>query len=192
MIRQITYYHDRLPAIASVIGTFKNLGECFAGMWTSQLPYCLLWSTEENDGVKSYRPARSISPLSSPPSWSWASVKGGRYHQTRFSKRGTSYLEVHDIGVTVPSHNAGLHVTGGKIRLEGKLFSMSLAEEAATPGISFEIYPDDTLDDEQKYFALIVLEEAAHRSGSSDCSRNTVTFAAIAIRMMSPESPDFC
>lgn len=70
--RQISLRKDRLPALSSLSHFFgKKSDNYLAGLWQSDMPMSLLWSTTGG------RPAQSLdTPYSEPPSWSWASIEG--------------------------------------------------------------------------------------------------------------------
>ncbi|KAF2496648.1 HET-domain-containing protein, partial [Lophium mytilinum] len=70
-LRKLSYDWDRLPAISSLASMFtSHLGKYLAGHWESDLPFSLLWEPRAHSGRRS-RPSER--PVSSPPSWSWAS-----------------------------------------------------------------------------------------------------------------------
>ncbi|KAH8732555.1 heterokaryon incompatibility protein-domain-containing protein [Phaeosphaeriaceae sp. PMI808] len=69
----LTVFTDKLVALAGLAQAFRRFypGEQYiAGMWRSQLPLALCWSTDSF--TTTYRPPEYVAP-----SWSWASVKGG-------------------------------------------------------------------------------------------------------------------
>ncbi|EFQ87314.1 hypothetical protein PTT_17195 [Pyrenophora teres f. teres 0-1] len=71
--RNITFWQDRLPALSSLTNYFQNdAGRYLAGLREAQLPACLLWFTIHGRRAKPPNPS-----ISSPPSWSWASIDSG-------------------------------------------------------------------------------------------------------------------
>ncbi|KAH8799041.1 heterokaryon incompatibility protein-domain-containing protein [Xylogone sp. PMI_703] len=72
---------DKLPALSGLAKKFQDcLGTTginatyLAGLWSSDLPYGLLWQTSPNESLKNYEPRRAINYRA--PSWSWASIDG--------------------------------------------------------------------------------------------------------------------
>lgn len=69
--RKLGFETDILPAISGLAKDFPEdvVGEYFAGQWSNEFPFGLLWRPDEN--VAHRRPAKYTAP-----SWSWASVVG--------------------------------------------------------------------------------------------------------------------
>ncbi|KAI8936409.1 hypothetical protein NX059_006817 [Plenodomus lindquistii] len=117
--RQMTNGKDKLPAISSLASIFEeNGGRYYAGMWETDLPACLLWSVEE--GSRS----TSCDTISSPPSWSWASIKGS-VRQEFVSSWPRHEVEVLDVGVYPSTADLRGMVSGGHITLQGVISSLT-------------------------------------------------------------------
>ncbi|KAK5651449.1 hypothetical protein OQA88_12456 [Cercophora sp. LCS_1] len=97
-VRDITYYHDRVQAIAGIALQFgmnkrcatgsgppeAGLGRYLCGVWEADLPMGLLWySLLTNAGERYYRgPHRRLRGWTV-PTWSWLSVQGDVSHADR-------------------------------------------------------------------------------------------------------------
>ena len=73
---ELTFGKDKLVALSSLISSLQSKGlargNCWAGMWEADLPYCLLWTRAAVD--KSRWPRARPSEYRA-PSWSWASLE---------------------------------------------------------------------------------------------------------------------
>lgn len=72
--RHLTYATDRLAALAGLAAQAQLSrpgARYLGGLWEDDLPYCLLWNTEDARSCRRVRPAVA-------PSWSWAGLSGGR------------------------------------------------------------------------------------------------------------------
>ncbi|KAK0751070.1 heterokaryon incompatibility protein-domain-containing protein [Schizothecium vesticola] len=87
-VRNITYYQDRVQAIASIAlqfdsGSNSGLGRYLCGIWEADLPMGLLWySLLIQSKEKHYKPHRRLRDWTV-PTWSWLSVQGDIFHQDR-------------------------------------------------------------------------------------------------------------
>lgn len=73
---ELTFGKDKLVALSGLVSTLKSKGiarsHYWAGMWDSDLPYCLLWTRAAMDQRMwpKVRPSKYRAP-----SWSWASLE---------------------------------------------------------------------------------------------------------------------
>lgn len=119
--RDLTYDSDILPALSGVAKEFQrhavpDPGRYLAGLWETDLISGLLWY---NYFRVQEVPRRSQGdPLSSPPSWSWASISC--HVRWDFQPRQTR-AEVLDVSCNLRTADDKGMVTGGRLTLCGKL-----------------------------------------------------------------------
>ena len=144
----LTVSTDKLIAFAGVAQTFTKIfkqDQYVAGMWTSQMPLALCWSTAAMS--LTYRPRDYIAP-----SWSWASVKGVIqmpfihdricYDGEKMKAPLETYCEVLDVrvGLKDPRHVTG-QVISGQLDLQGHLVGPVDWEASANDGIKIASVP---------------------------------------------------
>ncbi|MCJ1243731.1 hypothetical protein MMC30_000928 [Trapelia coarctata] len=118
----LTRPQDKLIALSGLAQRLRlRLQDTYlAGLWLRVLPSQLCWKVlacRQSNGRPSYRP-----PTYRAPSWSWAAVDGEIDFPTPyFSGGGTSLIRVVDVAVTARSGNAFGQVTGGFVKLQGRL-----------------------------------------------------------------------
>jgi hypothetical protein len=121
MRRNITFNHDRLPAISSLVQSDGRDTQLYlAGLWKSNMPKDLLWAYHGS----SHRSPISEVPLSAPPSWTWVSVSGESLAWLDYTRSEDIQAEVLE-AVAYPSTSdpTGL-VSGGHVTLRGTLLPL--------------------------------------------------------------------
>ncbi|KAL5398993.1 hypothetical protein PMIN02_001068 [Paraphaeosphaeria minitans] len=117
-----TQQRDRLAALAGLvqeIHTYTN-DEYLAGLWKKELPHALCWmlyGTLQSSDITRANEYRC-------PSWSWASLNFSGNHHLRFLDGTTTHryvTTVLDANVQSSSGNVYSNITGGYVRLQGKL-----------------------------------------------------------------------
>lgn len=126
--RDLTYDSDRLPALSGIADAFQrtltNAGTYLAGLWENDLIKGLLWrvnSPRPRSPDQTYR-----THLSSPPSWSWASIGQCPIYWPISSLRGTHAAEVIDVSCTRSTVDDKGMVSGGTLTIRGKLIPLKI------------------------------------------------------------------
>jgi len=118
--RALSYAEDKLPAVAGLAFEFSALsGDSYlAGLWRSQLPRELLWSTYPS--LHLLKP-----PTYRAPSWSWASVDNDITF-ARFPPPDAKCLAtIISCSVTPKSSESPFaEVSGGKLEIEGLVLQL--------------------------------------------------------------------
>lgn len=133
--RQISFCQDRLPAISSLTTLYEDdRGKYLAGLWEADMPACLLWSYHKGNRNKPLDPS-----VSSPPTWSWASMENGEvaYHE-EFGH--TTYVtDVLHAQINPTTTDPRGLVRGGDLTLRGPMLPVAFcfADEA---GISETVF----------------------------------------------------
>jgi len=116
----LSYPTDMLPAlsgIASVIGSSYRPGRYFAGIWERDMHYQLAWSPNlDDDEAECFRPLQERYMA---PSFSWASRIGPVSFP--WECHIVSVCKIVEAGTNLNGVDTYGKVTGGCIRLEGKL-----------------------------------------------------------------------
>jgi hypothetical protein len=134
--RNFTKYGDTLPALGGIARAFATItkDKYCAGMWESELLQCLCWFRNARlleDKKRLYEPSNM--DFSKPteyraPSWSWASINGGRVTMYNTSIDGTTPLI--NIATPVKIHLEPLdgdpygQLRSGYLTIKGSLFSL--------------------------------------------------------------------
>ena len=149
----LTVSTDKLIAFAGVAQTFIKIfkqDQYVAGMWTSQMPLALCWSTAAMS--LTYRPRDYIAP-----SWSWASVKGVIqmpfihdricYDDEKMKAPLETYCKVLNVrvGLKDPRHDTG-QVISGQLDLQCHLVGPVDWEASANDGIKVVSTPHQNSD----------------------------------------------
>lgn len=126
MKRDLTYDSDRLPALSGIANAFQRTlvgpGRYLAGLWESDLIRGLLWRVDRpRPRDPSYKTA-----LSSPPSWSWASVGQCSIYWPVGTPKGIHVAEVIDASCTRSTVDDKGMVSGGELTLRGKLIPLKI------------------------------------------------------------------
>lgn len=120
MRRYLTNDRDVLPALSGIASEFQRTrkpGRYLAGLWDNDLLRGLLWWTAKPGS----RSSSDGAYLSSPPSWSWASVKGCGINWTEEAEDPKSLAKIiHASCIPSTADDKGM-VSGGQLTLSGKL-----------------------------------------------------------------------
>lgn len=174
--RDLTFRKDRLPALSGVARRLHSSNpsmQYLAGLWLDHLPEALLWRVmkkrpeEKQDTRAREGPlgSRDSQPGAQTPSWSWASLEGGRM-STSYPERKLVVERVKIINAqTIPSGiDPFSSVKQGTIKLRGPVVATVLSyskgrnNDSATPkynltcgGISRPFIPDTPLSNESDF-----------------------------------------
>ena len=124
----LTKEKDKLIAISGIADCFeeKMKDDYLAGLWRSVLPYQLLWRVE--DPASTRRPEEYRAP-----SWSWAAIEGEvkeTFHIQQEDKVGKdTCVTILEARVTIPSSEVTDNVTGGHIKMSGRLARGTLMQQ---------------------------------------------------------------
>ncbi|KAF7948610.1 uncharacterized protein EAE97_004021 [Botrytis byssoidea] len=110
--RPLTYQIDKLPAISGIAKLLHDMTQdgYYAGLWRSQLPGALLWTSKKDNNE--YTESEKCMP-----SWSWASIRSGGItydHKDEKFKAGT---EIVSVDIQLSGSNAFGGVLGGYKRI---------------------------------------------------------------------------
>lgn len=139
---KLTYPRDKLIAISGVAKEMSKISndQYLAGLWRSQLPATLLWSTEPDGGksqymrqrhqVKSEGLANRPRPLRA-PTWSWASLDSAISFFTPATPRDGDRVVVDVLEAHVEPVAGDIHgeIMDGYLRLSCTLYPASLVYE---------------------------------------------------------------
>lgn len=132
--RNLTNDRDGLPALSGIANEFqrtRDTGRYLAGLWETDLLRGLLWRAEKPGS----RTLGDGTHLSSPPSWSWTSIRGSGIKWSKGSARDTESLaEVAYASCTLTTADDKGLVSGGQLTLRGKLIPLTV--QRYTEGIS--------------------------------------------------------
>ncbi|KAH8682829.1 hypothetical protein BGZ60DRAFT_205948, partial [Tricladium varicosporioides] len=164
---KLTRLSDRLIAIAGIAQKIQPhlKSEYLAGLWEHELPCNLLWNLYNVDD-HDLEPSRPDTYRC--PSWSWASLDFSAA-DIRLTKKDDVQMElakVLEVKIESPSEKRYSHVTGGYVRLEGKLgrVNFNTLNNALWRGDrgghwSYDCYSDVDLE----FFGLETMESCPNR-----------------------------
>lgn len=134
-VRDITYYQDRVQAIAGIALQFDNgaspdtakLGRYLCGIWEVDLPMGLLWySLLTTPREKHYKPHTRLRGWTV-PTWSWLSIQGDISHRDReivetplATVQGITYHASPDNPYGAPVDPPNLTIRGVTLEIEVK------------------------------------------------------------------------
>ncbi|KAF7949254.1 hypothetical protein EAE96_008421 [Botrytis aclada] len=118
--RPLIYQTDKLPAISGIAKLLHemNQDDYHAGLWGSQLPEALLWTSKEFNEEET----ESEKCL---PSWSWASIRSGGITYDHKYKEFKTGLELVSVGTQISGSNAFGRVLGGKLEVKAVLIPIN-------------------------------------------------------------------
>ena len=138
----LTYPSDRIIAYAGIVQHFQRLlphdDKYIAGMWRSQLPWSLVWSTHKTRPC--YRPDGYRAP-----SWAWMSVEGPVLLESKppaLAESDTLMTPCTVIDVTVETDdgtNGTGTIIGGYIRIKAPLTRVGVLDDS----LSLETSPGE-------------------------------------------------
>jgi hypothetical protein len=136
----LTYATDKLIAFGGIASTFSEpLGQRYvAGLWLENLAYQLCWSGKRGTG-QAY----------TAPSWSWASTEGfvGDAFLPVHPSHVVRQIEVLEAHVDLVSQNPYGQLTGGYLRVVGRLTTAKIIFQDQILGIRKEKRPTLLLPD---------------------------------------------
>jgi Heterokaryon incompatibility protein (HET) len=118
--RKLSFEEDKLPAVAGLAVEFSNLsGDSFlAGLWRSQLPRELLWSTYPELNLMKPSTYRA-------PSWSWASVDNDITFDRMPPSDATCLAKIIECSVTPKSSLSPFgEIKSGTLEIEAPLLEL--------------------------------------------------------------------
>lgn len=118
--RKLSFAEDKLPAVAGLAVEFSNLSAdtYLAGLWRSQLPRELLWSTYPE--LHLLKPSKYRAP-----SWSWASVDNAITFDRMPPSNATCLASIIDCSVTPLSDISPFgQVRSGTLEIEAPLLQL--------------------------------------------------------------------
>lgn len=143
--RNLTCDTDKLPALSGLAQSSTQLhGSYFTGLFRMDMPSALLWRSQIIHYPYEIQPRRSNRYLA--PTWSWAAVQGAiTYDSQRLDETVDSHrsgLIEHDFGcftildlaVEFVSNDIFGAVSGGSIRLAGRLTASTVGLQALKEG----------------------------------------------------------
>jgi hypothetical protein len=132
MDRAITKESDCLPAISAIASKIQVLtgDQYLAGLWGKNLAHGLAWRRDIDDveyrkkGSHS-RPGMKTKAFRA-PSWSWASCTGSVSFPENMQYHESSQITVLEAGCTLQGKNRFGEISGGFLRLSGRVLPMLL------------------------------------------------------------------
>ncbi|TGO59662.1 hypothetical protein BCON_0042g00290 [Botryotinia convoluta] len=129
--RSLTYQTDKLPAISGIAKLLHEMtqDDYYAGLWRSQLPEALLWTSRK---VKS----EDKESEKCVPSWSWASIRSGGITYDYKDKEFKADIEIASVDIQLSGSNAFGGVLGGKLEVKAVLIPIQ-TKSKSPDSISF-------------------------------------------------------
>ncbi|TGO17365.1 hypothetical protein BTUL_0018g00320 [Botrytis tulipae] len=142
--RSLTYQTDKLPAISGIAKLLHDMtqDDYYAGLWRSQLPEALLWTSIKFNEEDTESEKRL-------PSWSWASTRSGGIRYAHKDKEFKAGLELVSVSTQISGSNAFGGVLGGKLEVEAVLIPINAMGYAP-----FSISAYDTTDPKEKKWTI--------------------------------------
>jgi hypothetical protein len=122
--RAITWPSDKLPAISAVAAEFSRIAkdEYLAGLWRSNLPRDLLWTTPQ---AATYRPKTWRAPT-----WSWASVDDAVLYNLPPPKNAALLAEILEVEIVPLTTMAAFgEIERGSLVLAAPSFTIRRSDE---------------------------------------------------------------
>lgn len=123
--KQLSQAGDKLPALSGLADRYRqSLADLYlAGLWRGNLLPGLLWRSNKLRLESRYEMTTRLPPCWRAPSWSWASIDGQITYDESENPQGRfqGYIKVKESECQLSSANATGCVTGGFIKLEGRL-----------------------------------------------------------------------
>ncbi|KAF7901614.1 uncharacterized protein EAF01_006913 [Botrytis porri] len=122
--RSLTYQTDKLPAISGIAKLLHKMtqDDYCAGLWRSQLPEALLWSSG-NANREDTESEKCV------PSWSWASTRSSGITYDYKDKKFKADIEIISVDMQLSSSNAFGSVFGGKLEVKAVLIPIQVKRE---------------------------------------------------------------
>ncbi|THV55084.1 hypothetical protein BGAL_0014g00140 [Botrytis galanthina] len=114
--RPLTYQTDKLPAISGIAKLLHDMtkDDYYAGLWRSQLPGALLW-TSKKDNSEDTESEKCI------PSWSWASIRSGSITYEHKDEEFKAGMGIVSVDIQLSGSNTFGGVLGGKLEAKAVL-----------------------------------------------------------------------
>jgi len=187
-VRDITYYQDRVQAIAGVALQFDRAGSTYAitglgrylcGLWEADLPMGLLWySLLIKPKEKHYKPHRRLRGWTV-PTWSWLSVQGDISYQDREGIE-TPLAVLQDISYCAsPDNPWGMPVHAPTLTIHGMTTEIQVKDLGSSADDPYYVVVHPSSDEDYRMEADIQVPEVPFQS-----------WQIKALRISTQEEPD--
>lgn len=142
--RPLTYQTDKLPAISGIAKLLHEMtkDDYYAGLWRSQLPGALLWTSKEDNN-------KDIESEKCMPSWSWASIPSGGITYDHKDEEFNAGMEIVSVDIQLSGSNTFGGVLGGKLEVKAVLIPIQ-----ATSELPCLVSTYDIMDSKEKKWPL--------------------------------------
>ncbi|TGO35427.1 hypothetical protein BHYA_0158g00090 [Botrytis hyacinthi] len=142
--RPLTHQTDKLPTISGIAKLLHDMtqDDYYAGLWRSQLPGALLW-TSKKDNNEDTESDKCMS------SWSWASIRSGGITYDHKDEEFKADMEIVSVDIQLSGSNAFGDVLGGKLEVKAVLIPIQ-----ATSELPCSVSTYDIMDSKEKKWTL--------------------------------------
>ncbi|TGO49046.1 hypothetical protein BOTNAR_0446g00040 [Botryotinia narcissicola] len=122
--RSLTYQTGKIPAISGIAKLLHDMtqDDYYAGLWRSQLPKALLWTSIKFNEEDTESEKRL-------PSWSWASTRSGGITYDHKDEEFKAGMEIVSVDIQLSGSNAFGGVLGGKLEVKAVLIPIQATSE---------------------------------------------------------------